>query len=273
MSKLVVSLTTIPSRVPYLSATLDSLLAQNTRPDAIEINVPRTYRRPEFGTLDTALLPDGLDVHMIGSDYGPATKILPTVERYRDQDALLVYCDDDYSYDPDWLTRLTETAARHPEAVIAERWRSSLKWEGAQRWMHRRNSLSYRLRRIASLGLWRPLRTGGYVPDIAEGAGGVLIRPHFVDAEAYDIPDKFWAVDDIWLSGIFQKNGHPVVPTGISRRGPDQSTVVDGKLIREVDALLDLVHDGMDRWQLNVACIEHMRARFGVFDKGRISRS
>jgi hypothetical protein len=270
LSKLVVSLTTIPSRVSYLSGTIESLLAQNTRPDAIELNVPKTYRRPEFGTLDTTLLPEGLDVHVIESDFGPATKILPTVERYRDQDALLVYCDDDFCYDPDWLTRLTETAARHPDAVIADRWRSSLKWENHERWKGR--GPGYRLRRAASFGQWRPMRASGYAPDIAEGMGGVLIRPHFVDEEAFDIPDVLWTVDDVWLSGIFLKNGHPIVPTGIDWRAIENSTVVEGTTVRYVDPLSDYEFGGFDRMAANLACVRYMRDRFGVFRGGRSLR-
>lgn len=270
MSKLIVSLTTIPSRVPYLSGTVNSLLAQNTRPDAIEINVPRTYRRPEFGTLDPARLPDGLDVHVIESDYGPATKILPTVERYRDQDALLVYCDDDYTYDPDWLTRLTETSARHPDAVIADRWRSTLKWESLERWKGKGSA--YKMRRALSLGQWRPLRAGGYVPDIAEGMGGVLIKPRFVDETAFDIPDVLWTVDDVWLSGIYLKNGHPIVPTGVDWREIENSAVVDGTAVRNIDALCDYEFGGFNRMAANLECVSYMRDRFGVFSGGRSLR-
>ena len=44
-NKLIVSLTTIPSRINLLEPVLDSLLNQTVKPDLIYLNIPRKYNR------------------------------------------------------------------------------------------------------------------------------------------------------------------------------------------------------------------------------------
>ena len=44
-NKLIISLTTIPSRINEIENVLDSLLNQNIKADMIYINVPKKYNR------------------------------------------------------------------------------------------------------------------------------------------------------------------------------------------------------------------------------------
>jgi hypothetical protein len=80
----VVSLTSIPSRVGQLRDTLESLTAlQTRRPDRLILNVPRNstrergkpYRLPHW--LSAMPL---VQVVLVEQDYGPATKLIPTVQ-------------------------------------------------------------------------------------------------------------------------------------------------------------------------------------------------
>jgi hypothetical protein len=41
----------------------------------------------------------------------------------------------------------------------------------------------------------------------------VLIRPEYLQNDAFGIPDVLWSVDDVWLSGMFERNGHRLVLT------------------------------------------------------------
>ncbi len=263
MSRIVVSLTTVPSRVASLHRTLDSLHRQDLVPDAIELNIPRQYSRRDMGHIAAADLPKGCALFLQDEDLGPATKVLPTVARYRGQDVMIVYCDDDHEYDPGWLRRLVSVAQRHPEAVVAESCVSSRRWETQLRW--KRKGPLYRAGRAASLGMWKPMRRDHHHCDVAEGLGGVLIRPHFIDAVGFDIPGPHWAVDDVWLSGICQKNGHDVLSTrGRSDLGA-RPVQVAGEWLHHVDALCEMTVEGQTRLQSNVDCIRYMRRRFGVF--------
>lgn len=80
----VVSLTTIPSRVQQLEDTLLSLLQQTRPPDRILVSMPvvskreggRPYAVPEWMT---RMMPR-VEVLQVEHDYGPATKLIPAVK-------------------------------------------------------------------------------------------------------------------------------------------------------------------------------------------------
>lgn len=266
MPKLVVSLTTIPSRVQYLQATIDSILAQSLKPDAIELNVPKTYSRRTFGTLDSCVWPTGCDVVWVEQDLGPATKILPTVERYRNTDTLIVYCDDDQNYDRHWLERLVRASEANPGAVIADRAIESRKQEIKHVWAQKK--LAYRLRRLISFGAWKPSR-GPFRDDIAEGFGGVLIRPEYLHDDAAEIPNILWSVDDVWLSGMYERNGHPLIRTNYDAHPHASHIWVGDRRIADISALINFETEGYNRLAANVACITYMREKYGVFSGDR----
>ncbi len=43
--------------------------------------------------------------------------------------------------------------------------------------------------------------------DILERCGGVLVKPSFFSDGLFNVPEKVWSVDDIWLSGMLVYNG------------------------------------------------------------------
>jgi len=100
----VISLTTIPPRLPKLQKTLESLDRQSV--DVVYLNLPdfciktkSRYRLPDW--LMSAQW-QRLTVHYCGVDHGPATKIIPTLEAERDADTQILICDDDNWYEDDW---------------------------------------------------------------------------------------------------------------------------------------------------------------------------
>lgn len=271
-SKTVVSLTTIPSRFDGLGQTLNSLLGQVPRPDAIEVTIPRRYRRfpdHEFRLPD---VPEGVDVIVVEEDYGPASKILPCVRRYQGTDTRIVYCDDDRIAPQGWLKALLAASDQHPDCAIAV---AGVDWQGIvnqrrpRALLRKGVDLGYRLRRARHLlgslvpgeKAPKPARllfgTSGYV-DIAEGLGGVLVRPAFFDEASFDIPSHLWAVDDFWLSGSLERNG-------IGIWVPKEGLRPTGHAGDTRDALVNQVIEGMDRRQANTACVQYMQETFGIW--------
>ena len=118
-SKIVVCLTTIPSRVKYLEATLRSIQNQSIKPSSIELNIPYKYRRSDIGQIELASIPEAFDIYRC-EDFGPATKLIPTLERHRSSDTLIIYCDDDRIYHKDWIKRLVSTYQANPGCCIFE---------------------------------------------------------------------------------------------------------------------------------------------------------
>ena len=88
---LVVTLTTVPSRLQHLAVTIDSLHRQSLPPDEVVLNIPRKWRSSNvtLRASDLAAAAPGLEalqaagkvsVHWI-DDLGPITKLVPTIKR------------------------------------------------------------------------------------------------------------------------------------------------------------------------------------------------
>lgn len=105
---LIVSLTTLPSRIEHLRPTLDSLLAQTCRPDQVLLCLPRWSRREECAYAAPAWAGDYaplLTVVDTGEDFGPGTKLLGALPAIT-QPSCLVIADDDMRYAPVFLEHL-----------------------------------------------------------------------------------------------------------------------------------------------------------------------
>jgi hypothetical protein len=220
----------------------------------------------------------------VDGDLGPATKVLPAARAWRGQGVELSYVDDDHVFAPDWAGRVLALRRKRPDDVICaiglplHRMGSSpnpaLPEPQVLRAPPARRQLAYQLRRLVAAMLtsdrkpdrgpdrlqlpFRKLLRSGYA-DIAEGYGGVSIRPEFLDDLAHDIPPVLWAVDDIWLSGHFARRGVAIwADISLNR----------ARKVVETSATQPLLHaqlDGADRKAANLACISYMRETYGVW--------
>lgn len=270
MTKLVLSLTTVPPRFGVVHENLSALLRQTAEIAEINLYVARRYRRFEYDPADLPKVPEGVNLRLIDDDLGPATKVLPAARDYRGQDVQILFADDDKVYDRGWAQRFVEAAKRHPGHAICEEggwldmphyaadgWRSAR----APQAQFRRKDWRYRLRRAASLGMWKPSKatTSGYV-DILEGWGGALVRPEFFDDAAFDIPDVLWTVDDVWLSGCLERRGIPIWLNSEDKiRSKGSSSEVKDAALR------NLIYQGHDRIRANRACIRYFRETYGIW--------
>lgn len=269
MSRTIITLTAIPPRFPYLNETLTSLLAQDVEIEAIELWLPRSYRRFAFDpATDIPIVPQWVTIRIADEDLGPATKILPSVRAHRDEDINLIFCDDDKVYDCGWAKRLLIASAQHPGCCIVEeggdiRHNSTHAWSGLNlpRADRPLKDWRYRLRRALSLGMWKPRKNqrSGYV-DILEGWGGVLVRPEFFSDEAFAIAPDLWMIDDIWLSGQLALNAIPIwltVEENIRSKGNSNE-------VREAALRFQTVN-GKGRAELNQSGIDYFRETYGIW--------
>jgi len=184
----VVSLTTVPQRIGQMKPTLVSLLRQTLPPKEIRINLGRDLFR------DTPL-PSFLDglalvrVHWVERDVGPATKYIPTLERFAGTRQLIVIVDDDMYYGDRLLADL----------VAAERASNGAKVYCANGFNVPANLQS------ASRPSDKALASGARRVAIVEGCGGYTLRPQMVDTRGLrdltGAPPRALFDDDIWLSG------------------------------------------------------------------------
>ena len=95
--RVVLSLTTIPNRIYLIKKVILSILNQSVHFDALYFNVPEMslknipYKIPLF----IKNINDERFILNRCIDYGPITKLIPTLEKETDPDTIIIICDDD----------------------------------------------------------------------------------------------------------------------------------------------------------------------------------
>ena len=275
---LIVSLSSIPSRFDKLRPTLDCLLDQTAQIDRIILYIPETYRR--FPDWDGVLpdVPEGVEIHRVPRDMGPATKVLYAAQEFRGQDVNLLLCDDDRRYKPGWAQAFLDAQKDHPNDCIAiagfeaDRYGQSKMLDRPQPRAVRRSrtwDLKFQAKMVWEF-LFPPVdrkylreptrvtfKSSGYV-DCFEGFGGALMKPDFFDDSSFDIPEVIWAVDDVWLSGCLAVKGVRI--WALADEHDTQHTPAG-----VYDALHKATIEGADRDDANSACIKHFQDTHGVW--------
>lgn len=192
----VVSLTTIPSRLKYILSTLNSILLQSRPPDRIYLNLPdesqrenRKYRLPKVIKNDNRIV-----ICRCGEDRGPILKLLPALAKEMNPETVIITVDDDTVYPRHIIRNLLKHHERLPEAALGYRgWRLP----PSGRFFDRKVLFANQVR--------RPYRV-----DILSGVSAVLyLKKHFaVDFyRGAGLPPESYFVDDICISGYLNRAG------------------------------------------------------------------
>ena len=262
---IIVTMSTIPSRLKYLSKTVDSLLNQNVRPAEIRLYVPKTYRRFPDEVIQPELVDSRVRLCVVEKDLGPLTKIAYAAEEFQGADIELLACDDDMDYDSNWIELFVQERVREPDACLVQSGGFVFNFsEMSGRYCklpHAKfKGFLYRLFRVASGLRWKP-RTpymkSGYV-DIGEGWAGFFVSPKFFTPEFKNIPEEIFLVDDIWISAFLASQGVDIWLIKNALR-PRTSAVA------RIDALNMLVNADEERAALNNKAVKLLRDRFGIW--------
>ncbi|MEO9337389.1 glycosyltransferase family 2 protein [Mesorhizobium sp. SB112] len=268
----VISLTTIPPRFEAVGSTLKSLVDQVGQIDEIHLYVPKRYRRfPDYGG-ELPSVPAGVTIVRPEDDLGPASKVLFAARSLRGRDAQILFCDDDRLYRHDWAATLFDAQSERPNECVAlfgKDLRVDFERPRQPRAIRDKSKLDYRLKRfkhgLASILTTKAIPAPGRIvvssagyADVLMGFGGAVVRPHFFDDSAFNIPDILWTVDDYWLSGLLAAKGIGIwLPAGLERPGWTDAN--------ELDALLDATIDGAGRSEANTRCVQYMQDNLGVW--------
>lgn len=187
MTSAVISLTTLPSRINHLGRCVESLVAQGP---PVYIWLPRYVERTGGGFNDVPGFLRELDVHVeIVEDQGPATKLLPALERF----ATVITADDDSIFGDGWARGLLEWAEKRPDAALGYRGRrfgKELRYNRSQQVRSRKQA--------------RPVHL------IASVDGTLYHRHHFDDSIFKEW--KEWPLnDDIVICGHLWRRGVPML--------------------------------------------------------------
>lgn len=196
--------------------------------DAVFLCLPRRYRR--FAAAPVPDLPAGVTLLWSEEDHGPATKLLPAARHLRGRGARLIYCDDDWIYGPGWAQAL----AAGKEPVVA--------------------ASGFDVARLK-----RRAEAVRGACDIAQGFAGVAVWPDDLDAAAFALPEAGFAVDDIWLSGQYARLGLTIGLCPAARALCRPRDLPEG--------LQDAVIDGQGRAEANLACLDALTRRDGIWPR------
>jgi len=249
--KIYISLTTIPSRIPNLNRTINSLLSQSLVADKIIINIPNKYHRfPENPIIPNFLLENNKIIINRCPDFGPGTKLLGLLfyQDIRDDDILII-CDDDRNYDHHFVLDLYNNINKYPDYAI-----TIAGWE-----IEKMSSCSYDKKNLPR-GI--EYHSDGFI-DILGGCCGFAVKYKFItkNIDILDINPNDYAfyVDDVWISGHLTNNNVKIWM--ISNKG-DASRNINNS----IDALAN-IGGKYNRNDCNQETIKYFIKKYNIWKK------
>lgn len=196
---IIVSLTTTPERIDKIETTLKSILDQSRSPKEIRLNIPDFSLREKKEYIIPEYIKKLSSVKIIRcADYGPATKLIPSIKSLNNDQNILVI-DDDRLY-PRWLVdKLHKLLLKQNDYVIAlSGWivPDDLTDKPTTWW----SSITFKPPApIKSNRLLKKRKV-----DIIQGYAGYVVKPCFFNIDQIcdysKAPDTAFYVDDIWIS-------------------------------------------------------------------------
>jgi hypothetical protein len=210
--RIVVTFTTLPDRYNCLLNSINSILQQTIPVDHIYVAIPQRCKRldkeyppipKEISDVCTIITPE--------TDYGPITKIYGGLISETDPDTIIISCDDDVKYHPQFVQKITEYARKHPNATICGT--GALISRGL--YFLSINTTLSQFRRWNWLIGFDIDKDNGRNVDLIFGVAGVLYRRKFfpsndtIHQELFNLStsnDALFHNDDVVISGYLSKN-------------------------------------------------------------------
>lgn len=225
---IVISLTTIPSRIVNLDKTINSLLEQTLPIDAIILNVPYYSNRLKCPYPEILISHPKLIINRC-PDFGPATKILGTLMRPEILDSTtIIFLDDDRNYDKILVENLYKESVKYPDEVIVS------------------------IGRILHSGTINP-----YV-DIFYGCCGVAVHKQFFNVNIFDpeVLNICRLNDDVLLAGHFTVNGIKIRSMDLPDQQRNNNNTIDALCLLEGDEQRNKVEN---------ECIKYYQDKYGIW--------
>lgn len=199
--KILVTLTTSPKRINKIKPVISSIMKQSVLPDNIVLNLPYIFKRDNstFDKIPKFITDNPLIIINRCTDIGPATKVLPIVELFKDEhpDTIIISIDDDIYYESNMIKKMLKYTSVYPEAVLTGKSRNKIACD-----LQQRQNL-----KCTSVGL-------------IQGFSGVLYRKKFLENFDYDTivdaPKCCYLGDDLTISNHLAKNNIPILVVNIN---------------------------------------------------------
>lgn len=222
----IVSLTTLPSRLPVLPFVLDSIIGQNHAAEKIVVwlgkgeQIERDARRALRDYLDR-----GVELRFV-EDVGPHTKLMYALQEFPDK--AIITMDDDMLYPYNALQYLWDQHLRHPGAVVAN-WARELSFDEAGKVLGVRSGklltpplMERKIEQNTAFVATPNLKVFPY------GTCGVLYPAGALHKTVFDVP-LFKKLcpreDDLWFKAMAILNNTPGVWTNLGINPPHHSVL------------------------------------------------
>jgi hypothetical protein len=204
-SQCLVSLTTIPSRMPHLALTLKSLMRQGRAPQRIIVNLPTFSKREKVAYEVPQFLLGLKSVEIVYcEDMGPATKVVPTLLRETPLQKIIVV-DDDRIYPANLVRDLDDAAESDAGCAFG-----MSGWVVPKDLIDRPTTIYANFRMLPPAPIRARRIRGRMAVDVLQGLSGYVVRPGFFDLGALTdyggAPPESFYVDDVWISGHCKAN-------------------------------------------------------------------
>lgn len=116
--QIIVSLTSFPGRINLVHKTLFSIMNQSYKPNMIILWLSEEQFPNKEKDLPSTLInlkKYGLSIMWVKNDIKSYKKLIPALERFRDE--IIITADDDLYYPKYWIERLVSSYKKHPEDI------------------------------------------------------------------------------------------------------------------------------------------------------------
>lgn len=208
-NNVVITMTTLPSRIANIAPTISSLTHQTVRPEKIIINLPAHSQREKTAYIIPEFLKKNplIEINNVEKDLGPATKLLPVLEKYKGQkEKLIIVADDDEIYPQRLVENYLKQEKNLSDAVL-----TLVGWKVPRDFIHSNRTIRYGAigsKPPGSQKISKPTKV-----DCVQGASTFAVRPTFFTEEIFDYskaPKEAFFVDDIYVSGHLAKQKVPI---------------------------------------------------------------
>lgn len=195
---LVISLTTYPARLRTVYLTIESLMSQSLKPDAIVLWLSKTKIKEEDIPKNILRLKSrGLEVRFVDENLKSYKKLIYSLRSF--DKATIVTCDDDVLYPSYFLSGLVEKNKEFPDCITAYRCTEITRLDDGS---------------IQPYLAWPAARTRR--PSLKlfpTGVGGILYPPRVLHPEVFNksvFLELAPLADDIWFKAMSLLNTVPI---------------------------------------------------------------
>lgn len=199
--RIIVSLTTTPSRIHKTWMVIESMLRQVEKPDALILYLSEEEFQGNMELPDKLLKQQyrGLQIVLTKENFRPHNKYIYAMEHF--PNACVVTIDDDKIYPYDLIYNLKKYHKRHPLSICAVMTRK----------------ISYdQQQQLKPYQEWNIIKSdaGPQHNLISLGVSGVLFPPRCLHPDIFDkitLKEKSLLTDDLWIKVMALRHGTPIV--------------------------------------------------------------